>query len=87
MEKFQLITKINEKSMHFTYRVNSVFKNQVTFRHCTESQVTYNHKHCALPVLHCGLRVRVNFNTMFHVSIFRSFMGKDLVKTYLFYID
>ena len=53
MEKFQLITKINEKSMHFTYRVNSVFKNQVTFRHCTESQVTYNRKHCALPVLHC----------------------------------
>ena len=39
MEKFQLITKINEKHS--------------LFRHCTESQVTYNLKHCTLPVLHC----------------------------------
>ena len=45
--------KNKRKYIHFTYRVNSVFKNQVTFRHCTESQVTYNLKHCTLPVLHC----------------------------------
>ena len=55
MERFQLITKINENNINFTYRVYSISKTQVTFRHCTDSQVTYNLKHCTLPVLHCDI--------------------------------
>ena len=58
MERFQLITKINEKNINFTYRVYSISKTQVTFRHCTDSQVTYNLKHCTLPVLHCAIKNR-----------------------------
>ena len=61
MEKISINYKNKRKYIHFTYRVNSVFKNQVTFRHCTESQVTYNLKHCTLPVLHCDLLTSTNY--------------------------
>ena len=41
------------KNTSLTYRVIAVYNDQVTFRHCTDSQVTYSLKHFTLPVLHC----------------------------------
>ena len=37
----------------------TVYWSQVTDRHCTESQASFNHKCCAHPVLHCEYFLKI----------------------------